>query len=77
MSKGRRVPPPAELPPHFEQLGDVGASADDVLPGIQQPGLYMVYYEHDSWCRTLRTQRAEDCNCTPYVRLLRFKEPKR
>jgi hypothetical protein len=32
----------------------------------------MLEYRHDDKCSTIRTQRLDDCTCTPEVALLKY-----
>lgn len=67
--RGRRVPP---MPP-FRQVGAANPTDEEMAQAIAgQAGVFMLAYEHDSWCRTPRTQRLEDCTCRPDTRLLRY-----
>ena len=32
----------------------------------------MQEFQHDSWCRTLKTGNGNDCNCDPWVQFYEF-----
>lgn len=68
MSKGRYVPP--KLPP-FKQVTRTNPSLEE-LTAAMQPGLHILSYAHDSWCKAGQTQRMQDCTCDPDVTLLRY-----
>lgn len=69
MSKGRKAPssftPATGVNPTPEEV-------TNVLLG--QPALYIMHYRHNDNCRTIRTQRWEDCSCGGNVdhQLVRF-----
>lgn len=41
------------------------------------PGLHLLEYKHDSWCKTLKTQRLDDCTCQPDIELVSYNELQR
>ena len=59
MSKGRYAP---ARPPKIA-FGDVANFV------IEHPGAWVLWHAHDDDCPTQRTQRAEDCICSPDVSL--------
>lgn len=68
MSKGRRVPPP------FTQVGHANPTPAETAQALRgQAGLFMMRYEHDDGCLTLRSQNLKDCRCAQVDhRLLRY-----
>ncbi len=72
--KGRRTPPREPLPP-FAQVGGANPDLDTMLAALAgQSGLFVLNVAHDSWCKTLKTGRGQDCNCDPDHRLLKFRD---
>lgn len=69
MTKGRNTPP--RIPP-WELVKDKIESIEDLPP--PQPGLHMICYAHEPWCKAGRTQRMQDCTCDPDVSLLRYRD---
>jgi hypothetical protein len=59
MSKGRRTPPPP-----FKPITPANPTLEEMLAAITgRSGLFMVSYEHDRGCPTVKTQRMEHCTC--------------
>jgi hypothetical protein len=60
MSRGRQVPPPAfkaELPK---------LTPDQVAEMlVTSPGLYVLHVLHDDHCPAIKSQRDDDCVCSP------------
>ena len=50
------------------ELGEMLASI-----GSPNPGVFVMEYQHDDWCKTLRTGRGSDCNCNPDMKVFRVK----
>jgi hypothetical protein len=36
----------------------------------RRPGLVILTYAHDAWCPAAKTQRSDDCRCSPDVYLV-------
>ncbi len=66
--KGRKVPPP------FIPITGTNPTLEEMIQHATQPGLVMLRFEHNTGCRTIRSQRWEDCSCGDDVdhRLLRY-----
>lgn len=58
----------------FVQVGPTNPSVDEMVTAQGgQSGLFMLRFEHDRSCKTIRSQRWEDCTCRDVDhRLLRF-----
>ena len=55
--KGRRCPPP------FVAITRVNPTLEEMLAAQSAPGVYMLEYRHDDTCKTITSQRPEDCTC--------------
>jgi hypothetical protein len=50
MTKGRAAPPK-------------NPTIEEMIAKMNQPGLYILEYKHNDGCKTILTQRWEDCTC--------------
>lgn len=74
--RGRRVPP---KPFDFRDAPDMVTLAvnptPDELAALTQPSRLLLFQiEHDRGCRAQYTQRDQDCQCSPDVRVLTYRE---
>ena len=65
--RGRQPPPRQPSGPTIEQM---------VARLAGQTGLFMLEYQHDDGCPTLRSQRWEDCTCDQVDHQLLRYQPK-
>ncbi len=70
MSNRKRIKRP------FVQVGPTNPSQAAILQAIKEPGLVIFRFEHDDGCKTIVSQRWEDCTCQDVDhRLLRLASP--
>jgi hypothetical protein len=71
VSKGRRVPPIADI--HIISEGPKLTVAEAIARVQAHPGFYALETQHDEWCPAWRTQSEDDCICEPTHRLWTLK----